>query len=105
GWLRTGDLVTGGADGTYMFVARRKEVLRCRGENLSPLEVEEVLAAHRAVLECAVVGVASELSEDDVKGFVVPADGVSVDFAELRAFAAGRRAGYQRPRPRPGHPR
>jgi carnitine-CoA ligase len=98
GWLRTGDLVTVGADGTYTFVARQKEVLRRRGENLSPLEVEEVLQAHPAVLECAVVGVASELSEDEVKAFVVPADGVSVDFAELRAFAAGRLAAYKVPR-------
>jgi carnitine-CoA ligase len=98
GWLRTGDLVTVGADGTYTFVARQKEVLRRRGENLSPLEVEEVLAAHPAVLECAVVGVPSELSEDEVKAFVVPADGTSVDFAELRAFAAGRLAAYKVPR-------
>jgi len=98
GWLRTGDLVTVGAGGTYTFVARQKEVLRRRGENLSPLEVEEVLEAHPSVLECAVVGVASELSEDEVKAFVVPADGAGVDFAELRAFAASRLAAFKVPR-------
>src|SRR6266700_3336505 len=73
GWVRTGDLVTVNADGTYTFVARKKEVLRRRGENLSPLEVEEVLAGHPAVQDCAVVGVPSELSEEEVKAFVVPA--------------------------------
>ncbi len=98
GWLRTGDLVTVGADGAYTFVARQKEVLRRRGENLSPLEVEEVLEAHPAVLECAVVGMGSELSEDEVKAFVVPADGARVDFAELRAFAASRLAAFKVPR-------
>ncbi len=98
GWLRTGDLVTVGDDGTYTFVGRQKEVLRRRGENLSPLEVEEVLEAHPAVLECAVVGVESELSEDEVKAFVVPADGASVDFEELRAFAAERLAAFKVPR-------
>ena len=98
GWLRTGDLVTVGADGTYTFVARQKEVLRRRGENLSPLEVEEVLEAHPAVLECAVVGVESELSEDEVKAFVVPAGGASVSFPELRAFAAERLAAFKVPR-------
>ncbi len=98
GWLRTGDLVTAEGDGTYTFVARQKEVLRRRGENLSPLEVEEVLEAHPAVLECAVVGVPSELSEDEVKAFVVPADGAAVDFDELRSFAAGRLAAYKVPR-------
>src|SRR6516164_1709218 len=98
GWLRTGDLVTVGADGTYTFVARQKEVLRRRGENLSPVEVEEVLEAHPAVLECAVVGVESELSEDEVKAFVVPADGASISFTELRAFAAERLAAFKVPR-------
>ena len=98
GWLHTGDLVTVDADGTYTFVARVKEVLRRRGENLSPLEVEEVLAAHPAVLECAVVGVPSELSEDEVKAFVVAAAGARLDFGELRAFAAARLAAFKVPR-------
>ncbi len=98
GWLRTGDLVTAEGDGTYTFVGRQKEVLRRRGENLSPLEVEEVLTAHPAVLECAVVGVPSELSEDEVKAFVVPADGAAVDFDELRSFAAARLAAFKVPR-------
>jgi carnitine-CoA ligase len=101
GWLHTGDLVTVGGDGEYTnftFVGRQKEVLRRRGENLSPLEVEEVLEAHPSVLEAAVVGVESELSEDEVKAFVVPADGASVSFAELRAFATERLAAFKVPR-------
>jgi carnitine-CoA ligase len=98
GWLRTGDLVTAGADGTYTFVSRVKEVIRRRGENLSPLEVEEVLAAHPAVLECAVVGVPSELSEEEVKVFIVAAPGTSPDFGELREFAAARLAAFKVPR-------
>ena len=72
GWLHTGDLVTRNSDQTFTFVARRKEVLRRRGENLSPAEVEDAVLSHPAVLECAVVGVPSELSEEDVKAFVVP---------------------------------
>src|SRR5581483_10784908 len=51
GWLHTGDLVTANDDGTYTFVARRKEVLRRRGENLSPAEVEEALVSHPSVME------------------------------------------------------
>ena len=98
GWLHTGDLVTLGDDGTYTFVARKKEVLRRRGENLSPAEVEEALASHPSVLEAAVVGVPSELSEEEVKAFVVPAPGASPDFAALRAHAAARLAAYKVPR-------
>jgi crotonobetaine/carnitine-CoA ligase len=98
GWLRTGDLVTVNADGTYTFVARVKEVIRRRGENLSPLEVEEVLESHPAVLECAVVGVPSDLSEEEVKAFLVPAHGQQLDFEALRAFAAERLAAFKVPR-------
>ncbi|HUJ04850.1 MAG TPA: AMP-binding protein [Streptosporangiaceae bacterium] len=98
GWLRTGDLATVNEDGTYTFVGRRKEVLRRRGENLSPLEVEEVLDSHPAVLESAVVGVASELTEDEVKAFVVPAPSARIDLAELREYAAVRLSAFKVPR-------
>jgi len=98
GWLHTGDLVTVNADETYTFVGRRKEVLRRRGENLAPLEVEEVLDSHPAVVESAVVGVASDLTEDEVKAFVVAAPGAQIDFAELRDYAAERLSAFKVPR-------
>jgi carnitine-CoA ligase len=98
GWLHTGDLVTVDPGGLYTFVARKKEVLRRRGENLSPAEVEEVLEAHPDVLECAVVGMPSELSEEEVKAFVVPAPGRRPDFADLRAYTAARLAAFKVPR-------
>jgi crotonobetaine/carnitine-CoA ligase len=98
GWLRTGDLVTVNGDGTYTFVGRRKEVLRRRGENLSPLEVEEVLDSHPAVLESAVVGVASDLTEEEIKAFVVPVDGADIDVSVLRRYAAERLSAFKVPR-------
>ena len=54
GWLRTGDLVTDNDDGTFTFVGRKKEVIRRRGENLSPTEVEAALEHHPDVAEAAV---------------------------------------------------
>ncbi len=98
GWLHTGDLVTVNADGTYTFVARRKEVLRRRGQNLSPTEVEETIAAHPDVLEVAVVAVPSELTEDEVKAFVVPAAGKTPDFEGLRTWTADRLSAFKVPR-------
>jgi crotonobetaine/carnitine-CoA ligase len=98
GWLHTGDLVTVNDDGTYTFVGRRKEVLRRRGENLSPLEVEEVLDSHPAVLESAVVGVASDLSEEEIKAFIVGVPGSEVDLSELRGYAAERLSAFKVPR-------
>ena len=96
GWLRTGDLVHENADGTYTFVGREKEIIRRRGENLAPGEVEEALASHPAVAEAAVVGVPSELSEEEVKAFVV-LDGAA-ELADVRAWAAGRLAAFKVPR-------
>jgi len=93
-----GDLVTDNGDGTYTFVGRKKQVIRRRGENLSPTEVEAVLDGHPDVAESAVIGVPSELSEEDIKAFVVPLPGRSVDVAELRAFAAERLARFKLPR-------
>lgn len=98
GWLHTGDLVTQNADDTYTFVARRKEVLRRRGQNLSPLEVEEAVASHPDVLEVAVVAVPSELTEDEVKAFVVMAPDATTDFAALRAWAGERLSAFKVPR-------
>src|ERR671911_52523 len=88
GWLKTGDLVTENEDGTYTMVGRKKEVIRRRGENVAPAEIEEALASHPDVVEVAVVGVPSELSEEDIKAFVVMRDGADADFDELRDWAA-----------------
>lgn len=98
GWLRTGDLVRVNDDGTYTFLSRKKEVIRRRGENLSPAEVEAVLERHPAVAEAAVVAVPSALSEDEVKAFVVAAPGATLDAADLHAFAAARLARFKVPR-------
>ena len=69
-WFHTGDFVTRDADGYYYFVDRKKDVIRRRGENLAPYDVESVLNTHPAVFECVVVGVPSPLGEEDVKAFV-----------------------------------
>jgi crotonobetaine/carnitine-CoA ligase len=98
GWLRTGDLVRDNGDETFTFVGRRKEVIRRRGENLSPAEVEAALERHPDVAEAAVIGVPSELSEQDVKAFVTPAPGQAVDVADLHAFAGRHLARFKVPR-------
>jgi carnitine-CoA ligase len=98
GWLRTGDLVTANDDDTFTFVGRQKEVIRRRGENLSPTEVQAVLEQYPDVAEAAVIGVPSDLSEEDVKAFVTPLSGHTIDIAALDAFARGRLARFKVPR-------
>jgi len=97
GWLRTGDLVHANDDGTYTFVGREKEVIRRRGENLAPAEVEEALVSHPEVLEAAVVGVPSELTEEEVKAFVVLRDGAA-DLGAIRDHVAELLAAFKVPR-------
>jgi crotonobetaine/carnitine-CoA ligase len=98
GWLRTGDLVRDNGDETFTFVGRKKEVIRRRGENLSPAEVEAALERHPDVAEAAVIGVPSELSEQDVKAFVTATPGETVDVADLHAFASEHLARFKVPR-------
>jgi crotonobetaine/carnitine-CoA ligase len=98
GWLRTGDLVEQNADGTYTFLGRRKEVIRRRGENVAPAEIEEALADHPDVHEVAVVGVPSELSEEEIKAFLLVADPVDADLAAIREHAAAQLAPFKVPR-------
>ena len=85
-WFHTGDFVTRDADGYYYFVDRKKDIIRRRGENLAPYDVETVLNRHPAVFETVVVGVPSPLGEEDVKAFVKVKPGASVDPKELFEF-------------------
>ena len=98
GWLRTGDLVEQNADGTYTFLGRLKVVIRRRGENVAPAEIEEALADHPDVHEVAVVGVPSELSEEEIKAFLLVADPAEADLAAIREHAAASLAPFKVPR-------
>jgi crotonobetaine/carnitine-CoA ligase len=98
GWLHTGDLVYTDEDGHYYFAGRLKEIIRHRGENLSPAEVENALGTHPAVSSTAVVGVPSPLTEEDVKAFVLLTRPGAVDAAELAAWCESRLPSYKRPR-------
>ena len=98
GWLRTGDLVRDNGDGTLTFIGREKEVIRRRGENVAPAEIEEVLMSHPDVLEAAVVGVPSELSEEEIKAFVVLRDAAAAELPGIREWAAERLTRFKVPR-------
>lgn len=78
-WFHTGDYVTRDSDGYYYFVDRKKDVIRRRGENLAPYDVESVVNRHPSVFESVVVGVPSPLGEEDVKAFVMLRPGAALD--------------------------
>ena len=89
-WFRTGDLGRLDDDQNLTYVDRLKDSLRRRGENISSVEVESVVRRHPAVAEAAVVGVPSELGEDDILLIVTLRPGAALDCAELLDFCAAR---------------
>ena len=97
GWLHTGDAGHRDTDGDVFLTGRFKEMIRRRGENIAPAEVEDVLLAHPTVRDAAVFGVPAGLMEDEVVAVVVLRDGVASDEAALKAWAATRLAAYKVP--------
>lgn len=97
GWLHTGDAGHVDADGDVFLDGRYKEMIRRRGENISPAEVEEVLLSHPAVAAAAVFGVPSEFTEEDVAAVVVLGPSASASADELRAWAGRSLAPYKVP--------
>jgi carnitine-CoA ligase len=97
-WYHTGDLLRQDEDGYFYFIDRKADVIRRRGENLAPYDVEAALDQHPAVLESVVVGVPSELGEEDVKAFVQLRTGATASAQELFEFASQRLPFFMVPR-------
>jgi long-chain acyl-CoA synthetase len=71
GYFRTGDIGIMADDGSTRIVDRKKDMILVSGFNVYPNEIEEVIASHPDVLECAVIGVADAKSGEAVKAFIV----------------------------------
>jgi long-chain acyl-CoA synthetase len=98
GWLHTGDLGYLDAGGYLFVVDRLKDLIIRAGLNIYPHDVEEVLYAHPAVAEVAVVGVPDPIYGEEVEAFVVKAIGADVSADELLAFCRERLAKYKSPK-------
>ena len=78
-WFHTGDRAVVDEDGYYQYLDRIKDSIRRRGENISSWEVERVINSLEAVQESAVIGVPSELTEEEVLAVVVKKPGEDLD--------------------------
>lgn len=94
----TGDLGSFDAQGNLSFHGRMTDSVRCRGENVSAWEVEHVAGEHEAVEDCAMIGVAAEIGEQDIKLFVKPRAGQRLEPAAFSDWLSRRLAPYQNPR-------
>ncbi|WP_404350672.1 AMP-binding protein [Phycicoccus jejuensis] len=97
GWFHTGDGGTIGEDGYLTISDRKKDVIITGGENVSSIEVEDVIFSHPAVTEVAVIGVPDEKWGETIKALVVLAPGESVTEGELIAWCKEKAAGYKAP--------
>ena len=95
--FHTGDIAKFDENGLFYFVCRKAERIRVRGEMVSGFEVEEGLLSHPDVEDCAVIGVASPLGEEDIKAFVVLKQDTLLNTSELQKHCQQRMAKHMVP--------
>ncbi len=96
GWLRTGDLVRADAEGYVSFVERLKEMIKYRGYQIAPAELEAVLLEHPAVLDVTVVPTPDSETGEAPKAFVQCRPGVTVSAEALMTHVELRVAPYKK---------
>jgi long-chain acyl-CoA synthetase len=98
GWLYTGDIAKMDDEGYVYILDRKKEMIKYRGYQVAPAELEAILMEHPAVRDCAVTGMPDKDSGEIPKAFVVLHEDMSVRPEELMAFVAERVAPYKKVR-------
>ena len=98
GWLHSGDLGYADSDGFYFIVDRAKDLVIRGGYNVYPREIEEVLYAHPAIAEAAVIGKPDQRLGEEVVAVVALRPGASATAAEIIAYTRERLAAYKYPR-------
>jgi fatty-acyl-CoA synthase len=97
GWFHSGDLAVWHPDGNIELRDRGKDIIISGGENISSIEVEQAIAAHPAVLECAVIGIPHPHWGERPKAFVTLNEGAAAAPEEIIAFCRERLAHYKCP--------
>jgi fatty-acyl-CoA synthase len=97
GWFHSGDLAIWHPDGNIELRDRGKDIIISGGENISSIEVEQAIAAHPAVLECAVIGIPDDDWGERPKAFVTLKHGADAEEQEIIGFCRERLAHYKCP--------
>jgi 4-coumarate--CoA ligase len=97
GWLRTGDLCVIDADGYLHIRDRVKELIKVKGFQVAPAEVEAALLTHPGIADAAVIGRPDDEAGELPVAFVVPQKGATLDAAAVLAHLAGLLSSYKRP--------
>lgn len=97
GWLHTGDLALLDEDGYMTLVDRLKDMIITGGRNVYSVEVENALAAHPDVVDCAIVARPHPDYGESIVAVITPAEGASPTLDDIREFCLDRIAGYKIP--------
>lgn len=95
GWIRTGDIAYYDEDGFFYITDRLKELIKVKGFQVPPAELEEVLRSHPDVLDAAVVGVPHQRNGEAPKAFVVKRKESQVTEEDIKGFVAGKVVEYK----------
>lgn len=98
GWFSAGDMAMMDEEGYFYIVDRKKDMIISGGENIYPVEIEEVLSKHPAVYEAAVIGIPNELWGEQVHALIVLKPGANVSGEEIIEYSRTKLAGYKIPR-------
>jgi len=98
GWLCTGDLAVMDEDGCLYIRDRKKDMIISGGENIYPIEIENVLLTHPSVKEAAVIGMPSAQWGESPAAIIVVGEGKKLNTEEVIAYCRGKIAGYKIPR-------
>ena len=98
GWFHSGDMVRQDEEGYIYVVDRVKDMIISGGENIYPVEIENVLHSHSKILEAAVIGVPDPDWGENVKSYIVLKEGQSMTEEEVIAFCRQELASYKKPK-------
>lgn len=98
GWLKSGDIARQDADGYYYIVGRSKDMYISGGENVFPIEIENILAEHPSILETAVIGISDNKWGEVGHAFIMLRSGFELDLDSLTTFCKNRLASFKIPK-------
>ncbi len=98
GWLHTADLVSRDKDGYVTIKGRKKHMIIRGGENIYPIEIENVLYSHPQILEAAALGVPDRVMGEEVKAVIVSKEGEKLNADQIKEFLRSRLADYKIPK-------
>jgi long-chain acyl-CoA synthetase len=98
GWLHTGDMAKFDQDGYFFIVDRKKDMIKTRGENVYPREIEEVLYTYPKVKDAVVVGLPEAFSNEVIKAYIVLKDGQKATEQEIVDYCKTRLAKFKIPK-------